>query len=311
MHNTANIRPRLSADLKVGTTDVPGAYAKLLDEIAKVKGQVRDGKLNEQDKVNIHAMLDFNVPTADKAAIDKLLEAIGPTLERVNIQAPISELSTPSKFGYTLLLRNFASIPPRQGLVEIVATLDVAGAYAKIQDAIAKAKGQIADAKLNEQEKNNVNAHLEFTVPSDEQKQLEKLLESLGTVLSRTNVQAPTNQLATAKKFGFSLTLRNFASIPPSKATDLKVATSDVPASYAKLQEAIAQGQGASRGRPAQRARQIQHHRPARFQRADRREGDHRQTLERTGHGPVAQQCASSAESTGDAEEVRLLDRVA
>ncbi len=159
MHNTANIRPRLSADLKVATTDVPGAYAKLLDKIAKVKGQVRDGKLNEQDKLNVHAQLDFNVPTAEKAGIDKLLDEIGPTLERINIQAPISELSTPSKFGYiACFCADFASIPPRQVLVQIVATIDVQGAYGKIQDAIAKAKGQVADAKLNEQEKNNVNA---------------------------------------------------------------------------------------------------------------------------------------------------------
>ena len=104
MNNTANIRPRVSADLKIATTDVPGAYAKLLDKIAKVKGQIRDGKLNEHDKLNIHAHLDFNVPTSEKPAIDKLLEEIGPVLERVNIQAQVSELSTASKFGYTLAL---------------------------------------------------------------------------------------------------------------------------------------------------------------------------------------------------------------
>jgi hypothetical protein len=244
MNNTANVRPRVSADLKIATTDVPGAYAKLLDMIAKVKGQVRDGKLNEQDKLNIHAHLDFNVPTSEKPAIDKLLEEIGPVLERINIQAPVSELSTASKFGYTLLLRDFASIPPRQALVESIATIDVQAAYAKIQDAIAKAKGQIADAKLNEQDRLNISAQLEFTVPSEEKAGIEKLLADIGTVLSRSNVQAPAQQLATPKKFGFSLFLRDFASIPPSKATDLKLATSDVPGSYAKLLETIAKVKG-------------------------------------------------------------------
>src|SRR4029078_5160653 len=116
--------PRLSADLKVASTDVPAAYNKLLTAIKKAKGQVRDGKLSEQDKLNVHATLDFNVPASEKANIDKLIDDIGPILERVNIQAPISELSTESKFGYTLLLRDFASIPARQTLAEIIGVTD-------------------------------------------------------------------------------------------------------------------------------------------------------------------------------------------
>ncbi len=244
MHNNANIRPRLSADLKVATTDVAAAYTKLLEAITKAKGQIRDGKLNEQDKLNIHATIDFNVPTSEKATIDKLLEEIGPTLERINIRAPVSEVSTERKFGYTLLLRDFASIPPRQAIVEVVATLDVQTTYAKLQEAVAKVKGAVADARLNEQDKNNISAHLEFTVPGEEMKAMQKLIEELGTVLSRNNVQTPVHQLATTKKFGFSLVLRDFNSVPPSKASDLKVATNDVPSSYQKLLDAITKAKG-------------------------------------------------------------------
>jgi hypothetical protein len=244
MHNTANVRPRLAADLKIATDDVPAAYAKLLDEIAAHKGQVRDGKLNEQDKLNITALLDFNVPSSAKPEIDKVIADIGPVLERINVRAPVSELSTDRKFGYTLLLRDFASIPPSKAIIEIISAADVPASYAKIQEAIAKAKGQIADARLNEQDKLNVNAQIDFTVPSEEKQALDKLLAELGTSLSRTNVQAPMKQLSTARKFGYTLVLRDFASIPPSKATELKVAVSDVPATFAKLVEAIAKAKG-------------------------------------------------------------------
>ena len=244
MHNTANIRPRLSADLKLATTDVPGAYAKLLAQIAKVKGQVRDGKLNEQDKHNITATLDFNVPTSEKPGIDKLLDEIGPMLERLNVQAPVSELSTDRKFGYTLLLRDFASIPPRQAQGQVVATLDVPASYAKLQEAVAKAKGQINDARLNEQDKFNVSAQLDFTVPAEEKGTIEKLLTDLGTMLSRNNLQAPANQVATPKKFGFSTVLRDFANILPSHASDIKVAASDVPGNYARLVDAVVKAKG-------------------------------------------------------------------
>src|SRR5262249_47456377 len=103
MNNTANIRPRLSTDLKIATSDVPGNYAKLLAKITQLGGQVRDGKLNEQDKLNINAHLDFNVPAAAKPAIDKMLEEFGPVLERINTRAQVNEISTERKFGYTVL----------------------------------------------------------------------------------------------------------------------------------------------------------------------------------------------------------------
>ncbi len=244
MHNTANIRPRLSADLKIATTDVPAAYNKLLVAIAKAKGQVRDGKLSEKDKLNIHATLEFNVPSSEKQGIDKLLEDFGLTLERINVQAPISELSTERKFGYTLLLRDFASIPPRQGVVEVIAATDVPGAYQKLQDAISKAKGQISAANLDEKDKLHIHAHIEFTVPSEERKTFEKLLEEIGSLLSRDKFEAPINQLSTAKKFGFSLTLLDFVSVPPRQSVAQIVATIDVPLSLLKLQDAIGKAKG-------------------------------------------------------------------
>src|SRR5262249_3218398 len=157
--------------------------SKLLDAVAKAKGQVRDGKLNEQDRLNITAQLDFNVPASEKPAIDKVLFDIGPILERVNILAPVNELSTQRKFGSTLLLRALASTPPSKAVSTIIAVTDVPAVYAKVQEAIAKSKGQLPDAKLNEQEKLNINAQLDFSIPTEETAAFEKLLTSLGTSL--------------------------------------------------------------------------------------------------------------------------------
>ena len=244
MHNTANVRPRLTADLKVATADVPAAYARLVEEIARLKGQVRDGKLNEQDKLNINAFLDFNVPTAEKPALDKVLLDLGPVLERVNVLAPVNELSTERKFGYTLHLRDFASIAPSKSLIEIFAVTDVPAAFARLQEAVAKAKGQIGQANLNELDKLNINAEIGFTVLIEEKPAIDKLLAELGISLTRTNVQTPMNVLSTPRKFGYGVSLRDFISIPPTKATELKIATSDVPTVYAKLQEAILKAKG-------------------------------------------------------------------
>ncbi|MBI2808631.1 MAG: DUF4349 domain-containing protein [Planctomycetes bacterium] len=244
MNNTANIRPKLTTDLKIATTDVPAAYGNLLDAIAKAKGQIRDGKLDEKDKFNVYAQIDFNVPTSAKATIDKLLETFGPLLERVNSRARVNEISTDRKFGYTLMLRDFASIPPRQAVVEVLALTDVPAAYARIREAVAKSKGMITTANLNEKDKLNINAQLEFTVPTEERKAIEKLLTELGPSLSRDKIETPINQLATAKKFGFSLLLRDFLSVPPRQSAVLMIASSDVATTYATLLDAIAKAKG-------------------------------------------------------------------
>jgi hypothetical protein len=245
MFNNANVRPRLSTDLKLATADVSGDYGRILDRVAKLGGQVRDAKLNEQDKMNINGYLDFNVPTDKKAEMDKLLFDIGGTpLERVNLRAPFSELSTERKFGYTVLLRDFASIPPSKGVVEIIASTDVPGSYAKLQEAIAKAKGLVVDAKVNEQDKYNIYAQVDFSIPTEEVGLFEKVLKDLGTSLQRTNIQAPLKTLSTARKFGYTISLRDFNSVPPTRSASELIAVVDVPAAYSKLIETVNKAKG-------------------------------------------------------------------
>lgn len=244
LNNTANVRPKVSVELKIAASDVPAAYAKLLEAIAKAKGQIRDGKLNEQDKVNVSAQLDFNVPAGEKAAMDKLIAEIGPVLERVNVQAPISELSTASKFGYVLLLRDMAGIPPGQASEIKLAASDVPGQYAKLAEAVREAKGQISTARLNEQDKLNVSATLHFTVPIEQKAALEKLLPQLGTILSRNNVQAPAAEMTTDRKFGYAISLRDYAAIPARDSFKLELAAADVAGGFRELQDAVAAARG-------------------------------------------------------------------
>src|SRR5439155_22733486 len=111
LNNIVNIQPRHSATLVVATIDVPGQFAKLQDAIKAAKGQVRDGRVNEQDKQNISATIDFNVPTGEKGSIDKLIADAGPMLTRSTSQAAVTELSTDRKYGYNLTLRSVANNP--------------------------------------------------------------------------------------------------------------------------------------------------------------------------------------------------------
>jgi len=92
---------------------------------------------------SISTSLDFNVPTTEKAALDKLIEEIARPRTH-HVQAPVSELSTDRKFGYTLLLRDFASIPPRQALVQMWPR-STAGQLRQASGCESPRQGQIAD----------------------------------------------------------------------------------------------------------------------------------------------------------------------
>ena len=223
---------------------MPGSYAKLLETIAKIKGQLVDARLNEQDRLNISAQIDFSVPTDDKAGIEKLLVEVGTILSRNNVQAPMNQLSIAKKFGYSITLRDFANILPSHAADIKLATNDVPNNYAKLVDAVVKAKGQIGAAKLNEQDKLNVSAFLNFTVPVTEKPGIDKLLGEIGTMLSRNNVQAPPSELTTEGKFGYAISLRDFANISPRETFYLQIAAIDVAASFRELQDAVTAAKG-------------------------------------------------------------------
>src|SRR5207302_344155 len=155
-------------------------------------------------------------------------------------QTPAHVLATPTKFGFHVVLRDFASIPPSKASDLKVATSDVPGSYAKLLDAITKAKGQLVDAKLNEADRFNITAQIDFSVPADEKPTIDKMLKQIGTILSRNNVQAPLQTLTSDGKFGYSLVLRDFANIPPRETFHLQIAATDVPAAFRELQEAVA-----------------------------------------------------------------------
>ena len=244
LRDFASIPPKQGLVEIVATIDVPVSYAKLQDAITKAKGQVANAQLNEQDKFNVSAVLEFTVPSEEKAGIEKLLADLGTVLSRSNLQTQPNILATPKKFGFVLTLRDFASIPASKSASLTVATNDVPASYAKLQEAILKAKGQITNAQLNEQDKFNITATVDFTVPTDEKPTIDKVLAEFGTILSRNNMQTPMVQLSIAKKFGYTILLRDFVNILPSHASNIEVASNDVPGNYAKLVDAVVKAKG-------------------------------------------------------------------
>jgi hypothetical protein len=204
LNNIVNIKPKLSVKLEVVSPDVRSNFEKLKDEIVRVhKGQIRDARLDEsQDKQKTIASIDFSVPTEKKADLDKLIASFGPTLDRVNTQAAITEISTEQKFGYQLTLYSIATVEPREKVRLNVEVKDVERKSAEIADLVKEAKGQVNKPKSGLNKAGQTEALLVINVPLALSDRLVRDIKEKGKVIDwvqAPNPSVPENDLATAQ----------------------------------------------------------------------------------------------------------------
>ncbi|HEV3255947.1 MAG TPA: DUF4349 domain-containing protein, partial [Gemmataceae bacterium] len=242
LYNVANIQPREAYVLQVVVTDVPAEYKKLLDGVAAAKGQVRVSQLDEKDRTNTFAQLDFDVPATQRELFDKVLAGLGDVVSRNTTRAGPGESATDRKVGYRLTLKSEASVPPRETFTLNVYSLDVPAAYRKLQDAAAQLKGHVRALQLNEQDRNNISAQFDVDLVRTDMAVLDKLLDEAGEVASRTTSRVQPGEIATDRKVGYRLTLRS--QTPPRETLDLNIEVADVERSAATLATLVKGVQG-------------------------------------------------------------------
>jgi anti-sigma factor RsiW len=201
LYNLANIQPRETITLTVATLDVPGSYKKL-QEAVQGKGKIKRGQFNEQNKLNINAVLDFDLHVKDRPGIDKLLTEVGKEIGRSTEQAQPSDSVTDQKVGYRLTLRSVTSIPPREKITLAIEVKNVEQTTSDMVDAIKSHKGLVANGPLFTLDpRGQVRAVILFDVPFAAKDELVKEFKATGTVrLQKTepNAAVPDNELATA-----------------------------------------------------------------------------------------------------------------
>jgi hypothetical protein len=233
LYNVANIQPREAYVLQVVVRDVPAEYKKLLDGVAAARGQVRVSQLDEKDRTNTFAQLDFDVPATQRELFDKVLAGLGDVVSRNTTRAGPGESATDRKVGYRLTLKSESSVPPRETFTLSVYSLDVPAAYRKLQEAAAQLKGNVRALQLNEQDKNNISAQFDVDLLRGDMPVLDRLLDDAGEVVSRTTSRVPPGEIATDRKVGYRLTLRS--QIPARETLDLNIEVADVEHSAAAL----------------------------------------------------------------------------
>ncbi len=205
-YNLANVKPRQSATLRIAAANVPVAYQKLHDAIARAKGQVRDTNLDENDKRNISAIIDFTILTADKETketLDKALEEAGPLLSRHNTQTRNTELASERKFGYYVTLVSTANIQPREKTDLKLEVQTVDEAAMKLKERAAAVQGRLVDSRTQFRPSGETAATLEFDVPLKSKDVLLRQFKEVGVKLIGQEEErfptAPDNDLAIAR----------------------------------------------------------------------------------------------------------------
>ncbi len=242
LYNVANIQPREAYVLQVVVSDVPAEYRKLLDAVAAAKGQVRVSQLDEKDRTNTFAQLDFDVPAPQRELFDKVVAGLGDVVSRNTTRAGPGESATDRKVGYRLTLKSEASVPPRETFTLHVYSLDVPATYRKLQESAAQLKGLVRAQQLNEQDKNNISAQFDVDVPRGDMATLDKLLDEAGEVASRSTSRVQPSEIATDRKVGYRLTLRS--QVPPRETLDLNIEVADVEGSATALAALVKSAKG-------------------------------------------------------------------
>lgn len=200
-YNLANIAPRESVTMQLAAPDVPAAYRGLVDAVTRAKGRIITSKLDENDRQNVSAQLDFEVRRAEEAAVQTALAAAGETISRNVNRAADTENVTDSKILYRMTLVSAGRLQPREIVTLGIVVDNVDAAIAAASAQVSDAKGRVTDTRISRQASGKVSAELTIMAPLSASAGLTERFKTFGIVRSEDrsrNPHAPEGQYATA-----------------------------------------------------------------------------------------------------------------
>lgn len=216
LYNLAKVEPREKTDLQIATRDVPAGYRALLEAVTQAKGRVLNAQLNEQDKQNITAQVDFDIRRDGEAAVETTLAKIGDVYSRNVIRAQEGENVTANKVRLKVTLLNVARIPPRETYTLAVEVGNVDQTAAALSALVRESQGRTAESHVARRADGSVVAKQVFDVPLAAAQHLLTKFKGTGTVRveeTARNPQVPETTLAVAR---LDLTLSNEKLLVPS-----------------------------------------------------------------------------------------------
>ena len=201
-YNLANVAPREALTLLVAVADVPAGYRTLREAIGTAHGRVIASRLDEQDRQNVTAQLDFEVRRSDEPAVQTALAAAGEIVPRNVIRAAEGENLTDAKVLFRTALVSAGRMKPRETTTLALEVTDVDSTMSVLAAEITAVKGRTVEAQAAHERAGRVTARLIYDVPLSDAPILVQKFKGTGVVRvqqSSRDPQAPDGRLATAR----------------------------------------------------------------------------------------------------------------
>jgi hypothetical protein len=244
LYNLANVSPRETVTLTVAAADVAAAFRTLREALAKARGRVVNAQLNEKDRKNVTAQLDFDILRPEEGAVTLALTGAGEVVSRHVARLPEGENVTDAKLLFKVGLVQADAIPARETVKLKVAAADVPAGEARLREALTKARGRLVSRQLNEQDRKNVTALLDFDVRRSEESVVQAALKELGEVLSRHVARQPEGEAVSDAKVLYKVELVQADVQPARETVTLAVEVADVEAALAVLDARVKEAGG-------------------------------------------------------------------
>jgi hypothetical protein len=213
LNSLSQVPPREMTALSVAARDVPGFYHKLLDQLqeGKLDSRVINAELNEQDRLRVAGLLEFEIARTDLPVINALLGHSGESdvFERAVTRSQDDQTTVDSKVRLTLRLINADELMPRETTDARIEAADVEQAASDIAAAAQGAGGRTVERRLSKEQGGALEVRMVVEVPLAGAANVLDRLRAAGTVREMTsakNLQVPDGSLARAQ---FAITLGN------------------------------------------------------------------------------------------------------
>ncbi|TMQ34703.1 MAG: DUF4349 domain-containing protein, partial [Planctomycetota bacterium] len=244
LYNLANIAPRETVHMNLACVDTEEVYKKILDRVEKAKGRVRSSNLNRQRNDQTTGTIEFEVKSADAGAVQLDLKDLGEVMRLQITENPDTANVTRSKRGFNIQLFALGMVSPRETNDVQMVTKDVPAGYRALQDAVVKAKGRILRAQLNEQNRENITADLDFDVRRSEEPAIRAEMDKIGDIFSRAVQRAQDSDNVIDSKVLYRLKLNNVTGIPAREVHVLGIEVRDVDTTQNAIANLVRDAQG-------------------------------------------------------------------
>jgi glycine cleavage system regulatory protein len=244
VYNTANVQPRETSLLSLACPDVEAVFRAILARVGQAGGRVVQSNLNRVKADQVDGVVQFEVPARDGQAVLGDLRVLGEVMSFKVMENPDSANVTKSKKGFHVSLLAMAHVTARETTTLRLAAKDVAATYRALQAFALEKKGRILDARLTEETRDAVSAHLDLEIPRADRAAFDEALKGAGEILAQNVQRAQDDGRVVDSKIRLVLSLQTVASVGPRRIVKLGVEVSDVDRASERITKAVADGGG-------------------------------------------------------------------